>query len=48
MSIWVVNTSPLVLLGYLGRLELLRYEGREVYTPQAVAEEIAENPDAAA
>jgi predicted nucleic acid-binding protein len=48
MSIWVVNTSPLVFLGNLGRLELLRREGREVYIPRAVAEEIAEKPDAAA
>ena len=31
MSIWVVNTSPLVFLSNLGRLELLRHEGREVY-----------------
>ena len=46
MSIWVVNTSPLVFLGTLGRLELLRHVGREVYIPQAVAEEIAEKPDA--
>jgi predicted nucleic acid-binding protein len=48
MSIWVVNTSPLVFLSNLGRLELLRHEGREVYIPRAVAEEIAEKPDAAA
>src|SRR5215813_8341493 len=48
MSIWVVNTSPLVFLGNLGRLELLCYEGREVYISRAVAEEIAEKPDAAA
>jgi predicted nucleic acid-binding protein len=48
MSLWVVNTSPLVFLGNLGRLELLRHEGREVCLPQAVAEEIAEKPDAAA
>ena len=41
MSIWVVNTSPLVFLGNLGRL--LRHEGREVYIPQVVAKEIAEN-----
>ena len=45
MSIWVVNTSPLVFLGNLGRLELLRHEGREVYIPRAVAEEIAEKPN---
>jgi predicted nucleic acid-binding protein len=48
MSIWIVNTSPLVFLGNLGRLELLRDEGREVYIPRAVAEEIAEKPGAAA
>jgi predicted nucleic acid-binding protein len=48
MSIWVVNTSPLIFLGNLGRLELLRHETREVYIPRAVAEEIAEKPDAAA
>jgi len=48
MSIWVVNTSPLVFWGNLGRLELLRHEGREVYIPRAVAEEIAEKPAAAA
>ena len=48
MSIWVVNTSPLVFLGNLGRLELLCHEGGEVYIPRAVAEEIAEKPDAAA
>jgi|SRR6266540_1798957 uncharacterized protein len=48
MSVWVVNTSPLVFLGNLGRLELLRGEGREVCIPRAVAEEVAEKPDAAA
>lgn len=48
MSVWVVNTSPLVFLGNLGRLELLRREGREVYIPRAVAEEVAEKPDTAA
>jgi predicted nucleic acid-binding protein len=40
MNIWVVNTSPLVFLGNLGRLELLRYVGREVYIPRAVAEKL--------
>jgi hypothetical protein len=48
MSIWVVSTSPLVFLGNLGRLVLLRHEGREVYIPHAVAEETAEKPDAVA
>ena len=45
MSILVVNTSPLVFLGNLGRLELLHHEGLEVYIPRSVAEEIAEKPD---
>jgi predicted nucleic acid-binding protein len=35
-------------LGNLGELELLRHKGREVYIPQAVAEEVAEKPDATA
>jgi predicted nucleic acid-binding protein len=48
MSIWVVNTSPLVFLGNLDRLELLRQEGREIFIPRAVAEEVAEKTDAAA
>ena len=48
MSRWVINTSPLIFLGSLGRLELLRQEGREVYIPRAVAEEVAEKPDTAA
>jgi len=37
-----------VFLGNLGRLELLRYKGHEVYIARAVAEGIAEKPDAAA
>jgi hypothetical protein len=41
MSIWVVSTSPLVFLGNLGRLVLLRHEGREVYIPCAVAESVS-------
>jgi hypothetical protein len=48
MSIWVVTASPLVFLGNLGRLELLRHEGREVDNPPAVAEKIAEKPVTAA
>ena len=47
MSIWIVNTSPLVFLGTLDRLELLRYAGREVCIPRAVAKEIAENSNVA-
>jgi predicted nucleic acid-binding protein len=47
MSIWVVNTSPLVFLGNPSRLELLHHAGREVCIPRAVAEEIAEKPNVA-
>jgi predicted nucleic acid-binding protein len=48
MSIWLVKTSPLVFLGNLGRLDLLRHHEREVYILRAVAEENSEKPDAAA
>jgi predicted nucleic acid-binding protein len=48
MSVWVVNTSPIVFLGHLGQLELLQHEGREVYIPRAVVEEVAQKPDTAA
>ena len=48
MNLWVVNTSPLVFLGYLNRLEVLRGEGQEIVIPRAVAQEITEKPDAAA
>jgi hypothetical protein len=34
--------------GHLGRLELLQDEGREVYIPQAVVEEVIQKPDTAA
>lgn len=34
MSVWVVDTSPLVFLGHLGRLEFLLQDGREVCIPR--------------
>jgi uncharacterized protein (DUF433 family) len=46
MSLCLANTSPLVFLCNLGRLELLRHN-REVCIPPTVAEEIAEKPDTA-
>ncbi len=46
MTIWVANTSPLVFLGHLGRLQLLRREARQVCLPLAVLAEIREKPDA--
>lgn len=47
MTLWVANTSPLVFLGHIGRLELLRRETREVCLPLAVLAEIREKRDAA-
>ncbi len=47
MSVWVVNTSPLIFLSHLGRLELLRRQERAICIPRAVAEEVAEKPDVA-
>jgi hypothetical protein len=48
MSVWVMAAFPLVFLGNLGRLELLRHKGREVDIPPAVAAKIAEKPGTAA
>lgn len=48
MSLWVVNTSPLVFLGHLGRLDLLRREGRSVCIPRAVFDEVRAKPDVVA
>ena len=42
---WVVNASPLISLARIGRLDLLRAEGRDVLIPAAVAEEIFAGPD---
>jgi predicted nucleic acid-binding protein len=45
----VVDASPLILLGKIGRLELLRVGGPEVIVPDAVRVEIlAHGPDDAA
>ena len=41
---WVVNASPLISLAKIGRLDLLRAEGRDVLIPAAVAEEILAGP----
>ena len=41
---WVVNASPLISLAKIGRLDLLRAEGRDVLIPAAVEEEILAGP----
>lgn len=48
MTTWVVDTSPLIFLTKLGRLELLRAEARTICVPQAVIDEIRAKPDEAA
>ena len=45
MRPWVVNTSPLLFLSKLDRLDLLKNGPAEVLVPSAVIEEIREQPD---
>lgn len=40
-EIWVTNASPLILLGKLGRTDLLENLARRVIVPQAVFREVA-------
>src|SRR4051794_14106488 len=47
MSLWVTDSSPLIFLAKLNRLDLLRQEAEEVLAPPAVLEEIAEQDDEA-
>ena len=47
MSLWVIDSSPLIFLAKLNRLNLLRQEAEEVLVPPAVLEEIAEQDDEA-
>ena len=46
MSRWVVDTSPLIYLAHLDRLELLRQSADEILVPPAVVRELQEKPDA--
>jgi predicted nucleic acid-binding protein len=41
---WVVNASPLIYLGKIGRLDWLAATAKEVVIPSAVAREIAVGP----
>jgi hypothetical protein len=47
MSRWVVDTSPLIFLAKLSRLDLLRKSADEVLVPAAVIEEVRAYPDEA-
>ena len=40
-EIWVINASPLILLGKLGRTDLLESLAQRVIVPQAVFHEVA-------
>ena len=42
---WVVNASPLILLGKTGHLELLVALTNTLVVPQAVAKEVGAKPD---
>jgi predicted nucleic acid-binding protein len=44
-SIWVVNASPLILLGKLERLDLLNALAQQIIIPRAVADEVAAGAD---
>jgi predicted nucleic acid-binding protein len=48
MSIWITNTSPLIFLARLNRLDLLQRSAEEIITPPAVLREIAEHQDESA
>jgi len=47
MSLWVTDSSPLIFLAKLDRLDLLRKEAEVVLAPPAVLEEIAGQDDEA-
>ena len=47
MKLWVSDTSPLLFLAKLNRLDLLRQAGVEITAPNAVFREIRQHPDAA-
>jgi len=47
MRLWVVDTSPLIFLAKLDRLDLLQRGADQVVAPPAVFQEIDEYPDVA-
>jgi predicted nucleic acid-binding protein len=48
MTLWVVDTSPLIFLAKLDRLDLLRKGAEEILIPPAVLEEVRAHADDAA
>ncbi|HEX6902010.1 MAG TPA: DUF3368 domain-containing protein [Thermoanaerobaculia bacterium] len=48
MSLWVTDSSPLIFLAKLNRLDLLRKQAEEILAPPAVLGEIAGQDDEAA
>jgi predicted nucleic acid-binding protein len=47
MRLWVVDTSPLIFLAKLDRLDLLQRGADQIVAPPAVFREIEEHPDSA-
>jgi len=44
---WVVDASPLIVLGVISRLDLLRALAEDVVVPEVVAQEVSQIEDAA-
>jgi len=42
---WVLNASPLIVFGKIGRLELFRQLAEEIVVPRGVAQEILAGPE---
>jgi hypothetical protein len=47
VTVWVIDTSPLLFLAKLGHLELLRKSAETICIPQAVLDEVQMKPDSA-
>lgn len=41
---WVVNASPIISLGWIGRLDLLEAEATTLLLPEAVVIEVCSGP----
>ena len=48
VDVWVVDASPLIILGQAGKLELLERLSERLVVPAAVAEEVLAGPEDAA
>jgi predicted nucleic acid-binding protein len=45
IDLWVVNASPLIVLGKIGQLDLLTQLPKDIVVPSAVADEIKAGPE---